>query len=81
MLRIGAAPAQIARKRLSYLHFGGIRILVEKGFRGNNKARGAVAALQGMMFDIGIDQRMMGCCNPLNGLYALPSALNGQQHA
>ena len=69
MLRIGATPAQVARKGLSYLIGCGGGVSVQKCFCCYHKPWRSVAALHAMVFDVGIDERVVRRRKTLHGLY------------
>ena len=80
MLRISAAPAQVSRKCFFDFILGRVGVMVEQRLGGDDKARGAIAALQGMMFDVSINQWMVISGDPFDSLDGLAIALDGERH-
>ncbi|OGO64188.1 MAG: hypothetical protein A2030_00190 [Chloroflexi bacterium RBG_19FT_COMBO_50_10] len=81
MLRIRTATAQVARKCFYDFILSWIGIVVEQRLSTHNKTWGAIATLQGMMFDVCINQWMVIGGNPFNSLDGLTITLDGKRHA
>lgn len=81
MLRISAAPAQVARKRFLDLVLSWIGVVVQQRLGGDDETGRAIATLQSVMLDVGIDQRMLGGGDPFDGFDVAAVTLARQRHA